>query len=669
MEELNRSFNFFIKDEVQKNILKFMCSISKNVYNTMMYNHSIYIQHKKDILINAKAKYDVELKIQEENKKKKKKIDPKKEKKENIKVKKVKTEKIKKEDEHKCEKLWLKDKGLKKYVLKELDFFNGIHSDKESNYNKNYTYLSSEFKKIFNPNNFNNNNFLSLKKDFLKKTKKNVVYTKPYEYENIVDDIFRKKYIGRFMFVKYQMDNKNPITIKDPILIQNVKEKKNLFSNDKIKKDKNEKGISDENIVTRYSYRKLLNNYDKLPKNVISNTMNKCYEGIKSYYALKDSGVKCNKPKFLEADGTYPLRYCKESFRINDNNLKLTVGQYIADNYLLYTNNNHIKCLNPNNEINKKYCDESVMTKIKKIENIDKIKDKTTKKIHKFIYEKIDKNDNYIIDNKYIAKDNKHIIDPNFMNIYIPDKIKDKSIKTIEISPSYNGQFIKVSMKYTIEREKYKPDIVNLKPKECISVDLGMKNFATIYNPNNNQNIISGQSILSINRYFRKKIKETEKKSVKHYKYEMKRLNIIEHYLNCIVKYFVKRYSKKKLIIIGYNKNWKNEVNLWSKTDDFYKIPYERFIKKMKNKLGNKVYLTEESYTSKCSALTLEKLDKKKKYEGKRVHRGLYKSKKGVINADLNGAINIMRKVIKLKKVSGKKIYNPKTIRMFDICF
>ena len=54
----------------------------------------------------------------------------------------------------------------------------------------------------------------------------------------------------------------------------------------------------------------------------------------------------------------------------------------------------------------------------------------------------------------------------------------------------------------------------------------------------------------------------------------------------------------------------------------------------------------EESYTSKCSALDLEILNKHDKYMGKRVKRGLFVSSEGIkINADLNGALNILRKV------------------------
>lgn len=54
----------------------------------------------------------------------------------------------------------------------------------------------------------------------------------------------------------------------------------------------------------------------------------------------------------------------------------------------------------------------------------------------------------------------------------------------------------------------------------------------------------------------------------------------------------------------------------------------------------------EESYTSKCSAIDNEEVKKHNSYYGKRVKRGLFESFYGYkINADVNGAINILRKV------------------------
>lgn len=62
---------------------------------------------------------------------------------------------------------------------------------------------------------------------------------------------------------------------------------------------------------------------------------------------------------------------------------------------------------------------------------------------------------------------------------------------------------------------------------------------------------------------------------------------------------------------------------------------------------GIKVIQREESYTSKCSFMDNEKICKHEKYKGNRIKRGLYKTQTGrLINADLNGALNILRKEI-----------------------
>ncbi len=103
-------------------------------------------------------------------------------------------------------------------------------------------------------------------------------------------------------------------------------------------------------------------------------------------------------------------------------------------------------------------------------------------------------------------------------------------------------------------------------------------------------------------------------------------------------------------IAIGKNKGWKQEVNLGTKTNQkFVQIPYNTLIHQIKYKAelkGITVFLHEESYTSKCSALDMESLQKHDNYLGNRVKRGLFKSSNGtLINADVNGSINIGRKV------------------------
>ena len=84
-------------------------------------------------------------------------------------------------------------------------------------------------------------------------------------------------------------------------------------------------------------------------------------------------------------------------------------------------------------------------------------------------------------------------------------------------------------------------------------------------------------------------------------------------------------------------------------------IPFCRFLDILRYtaaKAGIPVVLREESYTSRASLLDLDAIPAYKKgdttnhtFSGKRVHRGIYKTDKGLfINADINGAGNILRK-------------------------
>ena len=120
--------------------------------------------------------------------------------------------------------------------------------------------------------------------------------------------------------------------------------------------------------------------------------------------------------------------------------------------------------------------------------------------------------------------------------------------------------------------------------------------------------------------------------------------------------------------MVGYNKEWKQEVNLGSKTNQrFVSVPYLKLIEMIKYKslLNDIIFQThEESYTSKCDSLALEPIFKQEVYLGKRIKRGLFISGNGkAINADLNGAINIMRKAIKMNTILGLRLFNPTILR------
>ncbi len=70
----------------------------------------------------------------------------------------------------------------------------------------------------------------------------------------------------------------------------------------------------------------------------------------------------------------------------------------------------------------------------------------------------------------------------------------------------------------------------------------------------------------------------------------------------------------------------------------------------MQYKLGDvgiRVLVTEESYTSKVDHFVFEEMKPRREYRGKRKKRGLFQSSTGrLLNADVNGAIGIARKVV-----------------------
>lgn len=193
---------------------------------------------------------------------------------------------------------------------------------------------------------------------------------------------------------------------------------------------------------------------------------------------------------------------------------------------------------------------------------------------------------------------------------------------------------------------------------------------------------MNGKPLKSYNRNYNKKIAKIKshlkKVNGKHSsklidRINENRTNYINNYLNQSISIVYKKcieYGISK-VIIGYNEGWKTGVNLGKKTNQkFVTIPHGRLRQKLENKLlelGIDVIMHEESYTSKCSFLDKEQIGFKNEYIGSRIKRGLFKTSKDImINADVNGAGNIMRKIIddvntyqwQNTKVFSKKQFN-----------
>jgi len=207
----------------------------------------------------------------------------------------------------------------------------------------------------------------------------------------------------------------------------------------------------------------------------------------------------------------------------------------------------------------------------------------------------------------------------------------------------------------------YEKEIAEVKrpPKKIAGMDLGLNNFVTLVNNIGIKPIvINGKVIKSINQYYNKKKAELmnyvgdrgTNNRIK--KLSIKRDNKIKDLMHKISRFivnFCKQYNIDTLVV-GYNPKWKQEIELGKiNNQNFVSIPYYQFINMLKYKCeeeGINLILVEESYTSGCSFLDGEEVSKENYDPSRRIKRGLFRSNKGIlINADVNSAYNIIRKV------------------------
>ena len=101
-------------------------------------------------------------------------------------------------------------------------------------------------------------------------------------------------------------------------------------------------------------------------------------------------------------------------------------------------------------------------------------------------------------------------------------------------------------------------------------------------------------------------------------------------------------------LYVGHNDGWKQNCDMSKKANqNFVQIPFNMFISQLKYKLeevGVSCSIVNEAYSSKCSAIDNEPVGKHDEYCGKRIKRGLFRSKSGMlVNADVNGSLNILK--------------------------
>ena len=510
----------FTKNELS--VIKFMSNVSKNIFNSTVFCHSIFLKYKnniyKDLYIH------------------------------------IKKNKIKKYDMSIDSKLY---EIYEKYYL----HYCNIKNDLENNNEIIYKYIIGTMttKKII----MTNNTYKKFKKkittDLLSNKNIKITLTTKYElFDSIIDNIMNSLYNKNYFLTEYQIQNNIPVTINNNNLITSVKNNKYLLNDSKsntinyktiIEGIFEEKLKSNQNYISRFTYMHLGKSGHQMASDIKINVINKTFDSIKSYYGKLEKGLKSNMPKYLPVNSHFMLPFYEATTKniiVDETNMvRLTLGSYISKNYIEITKDNKLTCLNMDQNTNyKKYIKWNLLKN-----------------------GKATKQDNYIFNNyknnKYVNKKLPHILDSYYMNIPLTKKLISENIKIklIEIVPIYDSETFHVHYKYSETIKMPNNDNDGKYMKDYISIDLGVKNLMTIYDPEGKQYIINGLYLVKLNYdyndkidYFKSRAKKLNNKNTTHKirKLLIERDNKIHNHFNLIVKWISNKYKTKK-IIIGYN--------------------------------------------------------------------------------------------------------------------
>ena len=282
---------------------------------------------------------------------------------------------------------------------------------------------------------------------------------------------------------------------------------------------------------------------------------------------------------------------------------------------------------------------------------------------------------------KYLKKDGRYCweIPNNTCSIkdgYIVFKMKklnDIKWRTHLAGKLIQVRFVPNGCNYIMEvvvEEKQK-ETPQLNQNNIASIDLGVDNFVTLTNNIGlNPIIINGRIIKSINQFYNKRRAELQSKLPKDIFWSkqldsitFKRFNRIKNFIHHASKFIVDYCVKNNIgnLVCGLNKEWKQNSKMSKKTNqNFVGIPYNMLIKQLEYKCkqnGIIFQTTEESYTSGTSFMDGEIPVKENYDKSRRIRRGLFKWSDGYINADVNGSLQIMKKVFPNAFADGIVVY------------
>lgn len=265
--------------------------------------------------------------------------------------------------------------------------------------------------------------------------------------------------------------------------------------------------------------------------------------------------------------------------------------------------------------------------------------------------------------------------------IVIKTKLSRNDIQAARIVPKGNHFVIEILYKATMKPLK------SDKPKRVAFVDPGLNNLMTVTSNCFNPLIFNGKPLKSINQLSNKTIAALKSKLSERglrtssllqsiYNKRSRRLTDLLHKITTQLVNQLDSYNIDT-VIFGHNIGQKQDINLGKVTNqNFVQIPFTQLMQLLKYKCelrGIRFIETEESYTSKCSFLDEESICKHSTYQGNRIKRGLFQTSSGkLINADVNGSLNIGRKYLTKVNMYTKQLHedlvrfmiNPKVVTL-----
>jgi putative transposase len=240
----------------------------------------------------------------------------------------------------------------------------------------------------------------------------------------------------------------------------------------------------------------------------------------------------------------------------------------------------------------------------------------------------------------------------------MPSNLDINAVKEFTILPQ-NGAFY-LELSYEV-----KPQTHPLDPNQALSIDLGTAdNLATCVDTLGNSLLIDVRAMKAMNQLWNKKVATRKEGKPEAYwdawldRATRKRNHQMRDGINKTAKLIIDHCLKYGIgtLVIGWNEGFKSNANMGRLNNQkFVQMPLGKLkdrLKQLCELYGIRFEETEEAYTSKASYLdgdSLPQFGEKPdgwKASGQRVHRGLYQSADGsIVNADLNGAANILRKV------------------------